>query len=182
MLEERITALEVAANLPMTITNNNNINNFNNIIINNFCSENLSYIEPTLIRDCLKDMSFVPLFEQIYFHPLHPENHVLRLKNKREKLLEYFNDGHWKVENRDSVLNDAIYFNGTRLLVDYYKNNTEIVYDELKEIYDSYRACRENQSIDKWTKKIENMDKDLYQNIRKNLMFLLLSDKLRRTK
>ena len=84
-----------------------NYNNFN-IIINNFGAEDRSHITPDFIRRCLDNMHVTPLIQQVYFDPLHPENHTIKLKSEKKSRVLVHNDGEWIEEDMNARIDNMI--------------------------------------------------------------------------
>ena len=90
-------------------TNNNNITN-NIIILNSFGSEKLDHItEEYLIRSLQDVNSSVPnMFKDIHFNDDLPENQNLRLKSKKQKMLEKYENGVWSACDMNDTLEGFI--------------------------------------------------------------------------
>ena len=93
------------------INNNQKIIN-NNIVVNNFGNENLEYISDKMIGNLLAyPKSCIPkLIKQIHFNPNHPENHNIRIKNKKLKYAEVKENNQWKLKHKKTVLDDLVDF------------------------------------------------------------------------
>ena len=108
---------DLIKNQKIVINNNqqiiNKINNVNNnIIVNNFGDENLDYISDKLLTKLLSyPKSSIPkLIKQIHFNPKHPENHNIRIKNKKLKYAEVKENNQWKLKHKKTVLDDLVDF------------------------------------------------------------------------
>ena len=93
------------------INNNQKIIN-NNIVVNNFGDENLEYLSDKMIGNLLAyPKSCIPkLIKQIHFNPNHPENHNIRIKNKKLKYAEVKENNQWKLKHKKTVLDDLVDF------------------------------------------------------------------------
>lgn len=156
-----------------TNCNNTTTNNTYNITLNNFCCENTKYLSPRLLVSCLVDMDIPRLLEQIHFDPAHPENHTVKIKNINKKLLQYYEDGRWKIEQSDKVLEDMINCSGYRILKAFYENNSEIVNQEAVDYVGDDSAEKLLLDIDKWFKKLEKEDEKTFKDL-KNRIFLVV--------
>lgn len=154
------------------ITNQTNTQNNNfNILINvrDFAiNENKDYLKPELLLECFRDMDLINVLEEIHFNPDHPENHNVRIKNVKQGLMEYVDNGKWVTNKKDEVLNHLI-MNGYRVLHTYFKDNKDEIEDELadEEIDDSLG----------WLKKIYNEDKQLTKELRNDAFLLIMNNK-----
>ena len=109
---------------------NNNINS-NNIIINNFGSENMNYITEKVMKRLLKQgtKSIPKLIKHIHFNPNHPENHNVRINNKKLKFAEIRENNKWKYKHKKAVLDDLVDFGYVTL--EEFKSNNESELDDL---------------------------------------------------
>ena len=93
----------------ITINNqSNNIQN-NNIIINAFGKENLEYISKEFIHNIVKEGpygSIQKLIKHIHFNPKHKENHNIKIPNKRDKYGMVFNGEKWMMKNKQSMITE----------------------------------------------------------------------------
>jgi hypothetical protein len=95
-----------------TITNNTTNNITNNITINAFGKENLDYINNQLLIECIHyGYDGIPfLMKKIHGDPKHPENHNIRIRDKRLKEIDIMGEnGEWEIKDRDSTIEDAVY-------------------------------------------------------------------------
>ena len=88
---------------------NNNIN-ITHIHLNNFYKEDTSYITD----DCLSKMlvkvyeSVPSVIKAIHFNPEHPENHNVKMPNKRDKFMMVRRNNEWSHENKREVIKDLV--------------------------------------------------------------------------
>jgi len=88
-------------------TTNNTTNNItNNITINSFGEENIDYISKMeKIKHCkLIYNSFQSFLKDVHFHPDHPENHNVKLPNKKEPYCQIMRDNKWEYAPKDKTL------------------------------------------------------------------------------
>jgi len=94
-------------------TNNNTQNNTQNIYItvNNFGKENIEYITD---KDICRLISMAPsktipnIIQMIHFDPEHPENHNVKMTNKKLKYAQVFTDNGWVTTSRGKAVDDMI--------------------------------------------------------------------------
>ena len=81
---------------------NNNYFNQNNIIIHNRGEENTKYIPGDYLTELLKlPYQAIPkLIKYIHFHPEHPENHNIRITNRKEPYVRVFKDQKWNLADK----------------------------------------------------------------------------------
>jgi hypothetical protein len=92
------------------VTNNNN-NIVNNITINNYSQENLEYVTNAVLDRMLKLLpvrSVPDLIEYIHFNKEHPENHNIRPKSSKRKVLSVMHNCEWKTKPQGSVIDNLI--------------------------------------------------------------------------
>ena len=95
--------------------------------IHTYEQENLSYLQPSFITHCMKDMTnsgISRLIESIHMNPEHPENKNVRLKSKRLNTMETYDGTNWRVAPTDSVL-DSLIQKGCRVFHQHYMANLD---------------------------------------------------------
>ena len=113
-----------------TNSNNTNIENQNNTIninINAFGSENTDYLDDQAILQCIDRVykSIPALLQKIHFDPQHPENHNIKITNKKLPYASVM--GHnqrWKTMDRKDAI-DKMVNNGYYMLDEKYEVNKE---------------------------------------------------------
>ena len=100
---------------------NTNINIQQNIYINNYGSENLDYLNNRYLTMLLKTpyTSIQNLLKTIYFDPNHPENHNIKILNRKEKYASVYKDGDWELRNKRDII-DNIVDNGYNIIDCYF--------------------------------------------------------------
>ena len=92
-------------------TNTTNINNTNNVIIvNNYGKENTNYLSEEYLKKLL-DKPFdgiQNLIKNIHFHPNHPENHNVKITNKKMPYALVWNDKIWETRKKKEVIEDLV--------------------------------------------------------------------------
>ena len=148
-----------------TITNNT-INMHQNIYINNYGKENLDY----LTQNYLLGLVYKPynsvqcLVKNIYFHPNHPENHNIRIPNRKEKFATVYNSGNWELRNKREVIEN---------IVDNSYNIIDCYYDETK---DKLEGIKKNRFSD--FQKQYNNDPKIKKNIENENEIIILNQVL----
>jgi len=92
-------------------TNNINCNNTtNNIIINNYITPNIEYLEYNIKKECVYTdyVYFLPILKALFFNKEHPENHSISYSNTRSNKMSVFNGNEWILQNRMDTINDII--------------------------------------------------------------------------
>lgn len=176
--ENRIQTLEKEIENLRNVKSINHIQNIQNNtfhITNNFCDENIDHISDKVIASCIVDMDMPRLLEQIHFHPEHPENHTIKMKNTNKKWLEYYEDGCWKVGHCDKVLEDMINSSGYKVLRSFYSKNADMVNQEAEEYVGSDSARKLLNEIDKWFHKIETEDEKTFKELKDKLFLVVLN-------
>ena len=98
-------------------TTNNTTNNItygdinNNVyIVNNYGKENTNYLTEDYLRKLL-DKPFggiQNLIKNIHFHPNHPENHNVKITNKKLPYALVWNDKIWETRDKKKVIEDLV--------------------------------------------------------------------------
>ena len=143
-------------------TNNNNNNNHNShntinntIHINNYGNENTDYLKGDYLNKLLQGaFTAIPkLIENIHFNPQHPENHNIKITNKKEPYVKIRKNDKWELQDKketlETLVDDKYY-----ILEDHYadvedKNNLS---NHTKKVMEKFR--------DKYSEDIE-LQKDL---------------------
>lgn len=152
------------------ITNNNMQNNINiHINVRDLGGqENTKYLDNEFLMECFKDMDLVKVLEELHFNPEHPENHNVRLRNVKQNLMEYADQGRWIVKKKDKVLYEMV-MNGWRILDRYSKKNKEEIEETLDE--DEIREAIF------WLRRIYDEGKELFKKIKEDIYELVMTNK-----
>ena len=102
-----------------TQINNTQNNNNQQVKINNFGEEDMSYITPEKSKNLLIDPrnSITNLIDDTHFNLDHPENANIRIPNKKQPFIELYVDNAWKV------------FNQYKTVCEILKNKKEFIHD-----------------------------------------------------
>jgi hypothetical protein len=110
-LEKKIEKLLDKVGTINNTTNNNTNNNTNNIIVvNNYGKENTDYLTVDKIK-ALLDRPFdsvQELIKMLHFNSDHPENHNVKITNKKEPYALVWNDPIWELRKKKSVVKDIV--------------------------------------------------------------------------
>ena len=92
------------------VTNNTNNNTNNIIVVNNYGKENTNYLTVDKIK-ALLDRPFdsvQELIKMLHFDSDHPENHNIKITNKKEPYALVWNDPIWELRKKKSVVKDIV--------------------------------------------------------------------------
>ena len=150
-----------------TSITNNNINNTNNIInINNYGCENLDYINKDYLTNLLKGaFNAIPkLIENIHFNPKHPENHNIKITNKKEPYIKVRKDNKWQLQDKKETID---------FLVDdkYY-----LLDDHFKDIDDDTLKTHTKSMIEEFLDRF-NSDEELLKTIQRKTEMTILNNR-----
>lgn len=90
------------------VTNNNNTNNI--IVVNNYGKENTNYLTVDKIK-ALLDRPFdsvQELIKMLHFDSEHPENHNIKITNKKEPYALVWNEPIWELRKKKAVVKDIV--------------------------------------------------------------------------
>lgn len=104
-------------------------NNFININLKEFGLESQQHLSQELLNRCFADKGIVELIQNLHFDKTCPENHNVRLKSKKQELMEIYSDGKWQVKDQDQTLTELIQ-SGYRILRMHGKKNKENIMEE----------------------------------------------------
>ena len=151
--------------------NKNTTNNNININIHSFGNENLDYLNDSTIEGCINRVydSIPRLIETIHFHPKHPENHNIKVTNKKLPHATYLDeDKQWKLMNKDDAIHTMVE-NGYSILESKFKEDPSKFTEERRRHYRRFQENYDNE--DKETmKRIKNDVELVLYNGTKELM------------
>tara|TARA_A100001035_G_C27670531_1_gene448139 strand:- start:54 stop:665 length:612 start_codon:yes stop_codon:yes gene_type:complete len=145
----------------------NNYKTINNIItINAFGEEKIDYItDEKKIKYCKESYKSLKTYlNDVHFNPDHPENHNIKLQNKKEKMCLIMENNKWNFITKDIL----------------YDRMKMAAYDALKVTYNEYKSKfdpRKQSRFEEFVKKYEEEDKKLNKEIDKDIDILFLEAK-----
>ena len=160
-LNDEITKLEQKI---ININQNTYIENqHNNIIINNYGSENIEYITPGVIKNFIQQgpyASIPKLLKLTHFDKDHPENHNLAITNVKSKYAHVRKNDIWQIKLLNEILEDLI-VNKFNIIDEYYKGELKDGLPNYKvNIYENYK-----EEITKNPEIREDIKEKLYETI-----------------
>ena len=152
-----------------TIINGGNVNIQNNIVIKDFGKENVDFLPKEFLTRCFARKDIVCLLENLHCDKEHPENHNVRVKSRKQNLMEIRESNKWVFKDEDETLTELIQ-NGYRILLWHgRKHKDEIIEDELD-------GEEEFHSINDWLEAMYN-DKKEQKPIKRKLLLVLLNNR-----
>ena len=109
-LEKKIEKmLDKTCTINNNTTNNNNSNN-TIIVVNNYGKENTEYLTAEKIAKLLNRPfdSIQDLIKMLHFNVDHPENHNVKITNKKEPFALVWNDPIWELRKKKTVIKDMV--------------------------------------------------------------------------
>jgi hypothetical protein len=159
--------LDKHAGTSSTNCNNTNIETQQNITINinSFGNENTDYIDDKAILACISKVykSIPSLLEKIHFDPKHPENHNIKITNKKLPYASVMgNNQKWKTVDRKDAIETMI-LNGYNMLDEKYAENKEKI------------STSKQQNFEGFQTKFESEDKDMMKQIKTEVDMMVLN-------
>jgi hypothetical protein len=142
-------------------TNNNNIT----IHIHAFGRENIEHIEKKDILSCIGHVykSIPSLLQKIHFDPEHPENHNIKITNKKLPYASVMGDNQkWKTVDRKDAI-ESMVINGYNMLDEKYAENKN-----------KFSASKQ-QNFEGFQSKFEAEDKDLMKQIKTEVDMMVIN-------
>ena len=143
----------------------NNIQN--NIQLNNYGKEDISYITDTMKSNLLKGpYNMIPkLIEHVHFNDNKPENQNILFPNKKENKIKIFKDNKWVYKDKQEVIDDLI--DGKYFILDcHYENVLKDKFNKYnKKIYETFREL------------FEEKDVTLHEQLKKECELMLLNNR-----
>ena len=127
---------------------NNTQNIQQNIYINNYGSENLDYLTPGYLTGLLKIPfgSTLKLLKDIHFNQNHPENHNVKIPNRKEKYALVYKDGDWKLRRKKDVISNMVDMSYN--IVDcYFEDNKMILSDTKRNNFIEFQTKYDKDNI-----------------------------------
>ena len=94
--------LQIQQKLQNITNTTNNLNKIINININNYGSENTDYLKKEYLDNLLTGaFTAIPkLIQNIHFNPHHPENHNIKITNKKEPYIKVRKNDKWELQDK----------------------------------------------------------------------------------
>ena len=135
--------------IPTTITNNNNktINMQQNVIINSYGKENLDYLTSKYLTGLIHKPfdSIQSLLKTIHFNPKHPENHNIKISNRKQKYANVYNSGNWEFKNKKDVIENIV-DNGFNIIECHYEDVKEKLEPIKKDRFNNFQTKYDNDT------------------------------------
>ena len=150
-----------------TNCNNTNIETQQNITINinSFGNENTDYIDNKAILACISKVykSIPSLLEKIHFDPNHPENHNIKITNKKQPYASVMgNNQKWKTVDRKDAIEKMV-INGYNMLDEKYAENK-----------DKFPSSKQ-QNFEGFQSRFESEDKDMMKQIKTEVDMMVIN-------
>jgi hypothetical protein len=116
----------------------NNVGTINNVNINSFGSENVSYLTHEFLSYCLMNpkKGMATLIENIHYNKDYPENHNVRCKSLKQNMFEKYIDSEWRICDASNTLDELIK-KGYRILnahyAEHFLTDPEFFENEMKQ-------------------------------------------------
>ena len=168
LLEKNAEINNKASSSTSNTTNNTNIetqNNTINININAFGEENLQYLDNKTIVNCINAVykSIPEIVEKIHFNPCHPENHNIKITNKKLPYASVMGaNNKWQLVDRNDAINKMI-SHGYDILDDSYRDNREKI------------PTRKRDRFEDFQDKYVSDDKITMKNVKSDVELLVLN-------
>ena len=141
LLLERNAGNGTTTNTTTNTTNIDTQNNTINIHINAFGKENVEYLDDKTIAACIERVykSIPAILEKIHFDPKHPENHNIKITNKKLPYATIMGDNQkWKTVDRKSAIETMVY-NGYNLLDEKYPDVKPLIPDSKQSHFEGFQ-------------------------------------------
>lgn len=164
-LKEQIEQLLEKVGTTHNTTNHIDTQNNLTININAFGNENLDYLTDQVIIQCIgKVYGAIPtIIEKIHFNPEHPENHNIKITNKKMPHASIMcTDNKWKMVDREYAISTLVN-NGYHLLDEKFNEDPSRFTEEKRK---HYRRFQENY---------DNDEKDTMRRIKNDVELVILN-------
>tara|TARA_B100000963_G_C22638949_1_gene679248 strand:- start:1631 stop:2542 length:912 start_codon:yes stop_codon:yes gene_type:complete len=151
---------ELKKQIEVLLKGKGNVYNYSqNIIVQPFGKENLSYIQDDYVKELIskEPMTCIPrLLKHIHFNDKHQENRNIKIPNKNQALAQVYNGVNWEYTDKQSTIT----------------NMTDRAIDIINEHYD----MGSNKYMDTITAKICENDKNVVKKIHKGTELMILNN------
>ena len=130
----------------VNVNNTINVNNTLNVVINNYGNENMDFITSDFLDDLIKIPfgSVQNLVETLHFSENHPENHNIKINNKKLPYASIYRNNKWELINKKECLVDIV--DRSYMIIDLHYNeeghinlqpNQKKRYEKFQNLYDN---------------------------------------------
>lgn len=153
-------------NNTMNNSGNNSHNQVNNIQLNVFGKEDLSMLTEKVKQELIKGpFKMMPkIMEMIYFNKDHPENHTMKLVNKKEKIMKIHDKEGWKYVDKNETI-DYILEDKNYAVDSYYDTNEAHFSNFVKKTYGRFRELFDSRDNELWKQITRDIDLVLWNNM-----------------
>ena len=130
--------------------------------------ETMEHITNKFLFECLKAKNIPLLLETVHFHPDHPENTNVRVKNVKMNIMEIVDDSEWKPKQKDYVLCHMVN-HGYRILSAFYKEHKDKIECKLDD--------EELEELFCWFEQMNKEDKCLLKDLKSDLFYMVMGKK-----
>ena len=170
-LQNKFESLAIISNSNNNTVNSHNttVNNTNHITVHNFGSENKSYLSKDFLTHCLrrKHSGLLDLVKAIHFDQSHPENHNIRIKNKKLCYIEKLVDKRWQLFDKNAALEELIH-QGWEVF-------DEFQYDNENDLKQSIKP-KLLSDVQAWLDKVEVKEKSTIDPLKRDVNLLILNN------
>jgi hypothetical protein len=169
--DELRTQIAILLDKQQTITNTNSHNTNNietqniTININAFGNENTDYLDDKAFIACIGRVykSIPSLLEKIHFDPKHPENHNIKITNRKLPYASVMgNNQKWKTVDRKDAI-DTMVNNSYNILDDKFKENKDKISVSKQEHFRGFQS------------RFDSEDKELMKEIKSEVDMMVLN-------
>lgn len=164
-LTKQVTLLLEKGQNTTHIQNQNNIETQNIIFVNSFGKENTEYLTDNIVCKLIQHSPFKCLpqiIEKIHFDPEHPENHNIKITNKKLNYAEIVKDNKWVTTNKKKAIEDMIQ-NGYNIIEEKYIDNKDSITERKQERFENFKQ------------KFDEDDKELIKDIKDDINLSLIN-------
>jgi len=165
MLLDKHAEVHTTTNNCTNTTSNNIETQHITININAFGNENVDYLDDNAMLACIGRVykSIPSILEKIHFDPKHPENHNIKITNKKLPYASVMgNNQKWKTVDRKDAI-ETMVLNGYNLLDEKYNENKEKLPTVKQQNFEGFKS------------KFETEDKDVMRQIKTDVDMMVLN-------
>jgi len=111
------------------------------------------------------NLQFRTLLENLHCDPDYPENHNVRIKSSKKKIMEIYRNNKWNLTTLANGLEELL-LQGHKIFKDYYRKNKDKI---LEEDLDENELIKILNTLEK----IQELDKNKIRSLQKDLQLML---------
>ena len=108
--------------------------------------------------------SIPKLIKDIHFHPKHPENHNVKITNKKLPYIQLYKDSKWTIHDKKEVINNII------------DDSFNLIDEHYNDVDKNNLRKRKKDNYESFQKEMNDDDKQIKKKINKEVEILIINE------